>query len=171
MTARHFGRLPKSKTIKMYFNREAKIQIHNALGFGELYVLEYWLEATGNPNGFVISDTSTALALGLTMRSVKKYRIALQNANLFRIIKTTNPYLQHLIYCFGKEGVYTACYFPDIFGSEINSISKAIKEFQPKGVKDKLDTYPLKPWERTDIYQLFNKKYKGQFYTENEKAT
>ena len=163
MTDRYMGRVPKNKTLKMYFTRKAKIQIQKALGFGELYLLEYWLECTGSPLGYIVDDKETALALGLTLRSVKKYRLSLQQANLFRTIKTSNKDVKFYIYCFGKEGVYTACYFPDIFGYGINSIAGAIKKYGIDEIRNILDGSPLKPIERKEIYALFDSKYKGQF--------
>lgn len=163
LTNCHFGRLPKSKTVKMYFTRAAKIKIQQALGFGELYLLEYWLEKVSNPLGYLIDDKKTAVALGITVRSVKKYRIALQQANLFRVIKTTNSSTKCYTYCLGKEGVYTATYFPDLFGYGINSIAGAMKGYGIEGVTNILDESPITPQERKDIYELFDAKYKGQF--------
>ncbi len=116
---------------------------------------------------YVIDDATTAKALHLSKTYVRDCRLKLQKANLFKTIKTNNGKYVHYEYCLGKEGVYTKKYFPDLFGSKYDTVSAARKKYTNKfALFPILDEANLSKQEKTDIYNLFDLDYTGEFIEE-----
>lgn len=164
-TSVDFGTLPKTKTLRMYFKKSTRKDIKDQLGFGELYLLEAILDSVNIPNN-KLSDKKLAKNENMPVRLVQKYRLALQKANLFREFKTTKNNIQHIMYFVGKEAIYSTFFFPDLFGSGVDSIWKVKKNFSFKEITKIINMSPIKPQEKKDIYELLGNEYKGYFETE-----
>ena len=110
---------------------EEKREIIKETNLTALYLLEFYLSMITRKS-YIITDTKTATATGLSLRSVQDTRRLLFRHNLFHEIKTTDGNTIIYLYCVRKEGVYSMKYFDRLFGCK--SASEVLRKHKRKDI-------------------------------------
>jgi len=131
-----------------------KQAIFKETNFTALYLLEYYLSVMAKDN-YVINDQKTAIATGLSLRSVQDNRRLLENNNLFWSKKITGSGMTIYLYCARKEGVYCKKYFDNLFGYD--KVRDVYWNHDRKTFKNILATNSLSQKEIRDITDLLDR--------------
>ena len=152
-TTYHVGAKPNKKTTTMYLTMQEKREIIKEISVTALVLLEFYLSVVTRKS-YIITDTKTAEATGLSLRTVQDTRRLLVKHNLFHEIKTTNSDTIIYLYCARKEGVYSQKYFDRLFGC--NSVPEVYRKNTRKMVDTILANASLSPMEIKDINCLLD---------------
>ena len=147
------GILPTKKKNIMSFTMNEKRAIYKETSLTALFILEYYLTVITRKN-FVITDTKTAIATGLPIRTVQVKRRSLENKNLYYVDKITAKGTKWIRYCVRKEGVYCNKYFDNLFSC--NTVSDVYRSYTRKQFVDILVNNNMNLMETKDITDLLD---------------